>query len=297
VIVVDDGSTDGTSQLLAKEFGSRLYYLRKENGGLSSARNSGLKHARGKYVQFLDADDILLPSKIATHVRFLENHPEYGVVYCDCMCFRDNDSQHTFPWGRKELYRSGDVFESLLGPGYLLPHMPLVAREWMDRTDWFDERLRSGEDREFWLRLAWAGAKFYYLEGEPLVLYRQRPDSMSQRRVDHSWWNLQVMRKVRTYVVDSKLQSGLKLTQAEGYVRFGYGRALAEEGKLWQGLWEMVRAILQDRRDLDYKVAFVVMTIAGGPRSAGGKVETLRRFKLIFRGASAGSTTRRKSSP
>jgi GT2 family glycosyltransferase len=80
ILVVDDGSTDGTTERVRK-FGGAITYLRKANGGQASAFNFGLRHARGKYVAFLDADDYWLPGKLSRTMEEFERQPEVGMVY------------------------------------------------------------------------------------------------------------------------------------------------------------------------------------------------------------------------
>ncbi len=88
VIVVDDGSTDGTDRLLREEYKDRIIFVRQANKGPGAARNTGVRRASGKYLQFLDADDLLDPEKIEIQVRLLEGISGRALSYCDYALFQ-----------------------------------------------------------------------------------------------------------------------------------------------------------------------------------------------------------------
>ena len=80
VIVVDDGSTDNTPVALAG-YRQKIRYLHQENRGPSAARNAGYRASQGDYVLFLDSDDLIPPDTLERQVSFLNDHPEFGLVY------------------------------------------------------------------------------------------------------------------------------------------------------------------------------------------------------------------------
>ena len=81
IIVVDDGSADNTERLIREQFADEVIYLSKPNGGPASARNMGMRVAKGEYIAFLDSDDLWLPEKLAIQTRFMDAHPEIGLTY------------------------------------------------------------------------------------------------------------------------------------------------------------------------------------------------------------------------
>jgi glycosyltransferase involved in cell wall biosynthesis len=153
VIVVDDGSTDGTREALAAIADRRLHYLWQENRGRSNARNRALGLARGEYIGFLDSDDVFLPEKVALQVRYLDSHPEVGMVYTSAYCIDEEGNRLAHKY---EATASGWVYEDI---AFFLPvtvTLPTVMlrREVLDRMGGFDEAMERFEDTDMWRRIA-----------------------------------------------------------------------------------------------------------------------------------------------
>ncbi len=174
VIIVDDGSKDGTKKILEPYIGSgKIVYIFQQNKGLAASRNAGIKIAKGEFIAFLDADDAFLPEKVAEQVHALEAHPDFGVCYSDLIHMSEEEPRtfyhHTYQ------YPSGDVFGELLKRQFINPLTVMARREIFEKYGVFDESLRRSEDWDLWLRLARAGVKFLYLD-KPLAHYRVRKD-------------------------------------------------------------------------------------------------------------------------
>ncbi len=170
VIVVDDGSTDSTKKILEPYIAARkIIYIYQTNKGLAGARNAGIKNSSGKYIAFLDADDLFLPEKVAEQVGILEKNAGYGVCYSDLLHFdeKGNVYHHRYK------YPSGDVLEPLLRKQLINPLTVMARRDLFEKYGYFDEKLRRSEDWDMWLRWAHAGVKFYYLD-KILARYRIR---------------------------------------------------------------------------------------------------------------------------
>ncbi|MCR4328854.1 MAG: glycosyltransferase [Patescibacteria group bacterium] len=178
VIVVDDGSTDSTADIVTPyaERGE-VIFIPQTNKGLASARNTGIRNAHGAYIALLDSDDMFLPEKITQQVAALEEHPEYGVCYSDLLHFVDppagarTGSMFRKFYHHRYSYPSGDIFEPLLHRQFINPLTVMVRREVIEKHGMFDESLRRSEDWDLWLRWAYAGVKFLYLNN-PLAHYR-----------------------------------------------------------------------------------------------------------------------------
>ncbi len=191
VIVVNDGSTDDTAariEAASRRDGNgrgRVRGLTTANAGLGAARNRGLALAQGEYVNFLDADDWLEPTKIARQLAVLESTPEVGLVLCDIQMV--DETGGLIPGApRIQLDRFHDpdnLFDVLLEAGLFPPHVPLVRRRLVEQAGRFcEDRAVSGHaDYLLWLSIAAAGTRIHVLD-EPLVAYRQSPHSMSADR-------------------------------------------------------------------------------------------------------------------
>ena len=169
-LIVDDGSTDNTRDVAEKYTvdDSRFKYHYKTNGGLSSARNYGIEKASGRYVLFLDADDMLEQNNLKHLSDFLENQSGNNAVFGKFVKFYDDDTPE-YPWYRDYKYIEGlqsDFFSRLVEKNSLPPCAPLSPLSIIKELNiTFDEALTSYEDWDFWLRLS-SHCNFYYIPGE-----------------------------------------------------------------------------------------------------------------------------------
>lgn len=180
IIVVDDGSTDDTAQRLG-ELGDRIRYIHQANGGLSKARNRGIREARGEFVAFLDADDKWLPEKLQKQWEKLQADPDLKFVHTDVFDLIETTGEvvHEDRNGRRF---TGDCYLEFFEGNVIIPSSVLVARSCLDRMGNFDEAIRgaSTQDMDLCLRIA-RHHRFGYID-EPLVLYRMHPDNASRNR-------------------------------------------------------------------------------------------------------------------
>lgn len=194
VIVVNDGCPDTVAlEAAIAPYRHRVHYVLKENGGLASARNAGIRAARGALVALLDGDDEWLPPFLARQVAFLDAHPEYAGVCSDAEFFGDGEAgtrfmvknPAQFPVSTARLLREEVV---------VMASAVVLRKAAVERAGWFDESLRRCEDFDLWIRMAKQGA---VIGGQPEVLarYRRRPGSLSSSQEAMLTTALQVLDK------------------------------------------------------------------------------------------------------
>lgn len=170
LIVVDDGSTDETPEML-KQYAGRLVHIRKQNEGGTAARNTGIQAVHGEYLNFLDHDDIFLPTKIERQVEILNARPEVGLVHCGYYRM-DKDGRYI---DIVNFLPEGDVRRVIVLGCFCWSGAPLIRRECIDKVGVFDESVWSS-DADMWLKIAIAGYHFGCVQ-EPLGGYRILADS------------------------------------------------------------------------------------------------------------------------
>lgn len=154
IIVVDDGGADDTEAVLAREFGARVRYLRKPNGGVASARNVGMAAATGELIALLDDDDEWKPTKVARQVALFAKRPELGMVITDVERMDERRVGFEIFRRRESLPTDGWILPQVLRNPALVPASAMFRREVFTATGGFDTRLRTAEDLDFHLRVA-----------------------------------------------------------------------------------------------------------------------------------------------
>ena len=178
VIVVDDGSSDDTEQVLGAAFGDGIRYIRQENQGVSAARNRGLSEASGQLIAFLDSDDAWLPQKTSVQVAYLERRPDFGMVVCDYFMIDADGTVESLERRRQQYGPDGWVLGRISKAPMLVPSTALLRRSVYEEIGGFDTSLRTAEDIDFLLRVA-ARYPIGVVE-KPLVRYADSHDSLSR---------------------------------------------------------------------------------------------------------------------
>jgi len=157
LVVVDDGSTDNTKELLM-QYGKQLRYIYQENRGMTAARNTGINNSSGEYIAFLDSDDMWLPSKLQRQVKLLDEAPEVGLVYCWHYYIDAEGNRCTFCNNRiGRSFESGSrLFEKLIENNVISggASTPVIRRECLEKSGMFDESIPYSGDWDLWLRIS-----------------------------------------------------------------------------------------------------------------------------------------------
>ncbi|MEJ5260238.1 MAG: glycosyltransferase family A protein [Anaerohalosphaeraceae bacterium] len=176
ILVIDDGSTDGTAQEISSIKDGRIRYFWKENGGVSSARNLGLRKAEGEYIAFLDSDDLYMPDYLETMVSSLERAREYGVGYASVTMEHPDGSRQE---RMNDKYAcTGWIVGPLFSRFFVYCQASLIRRELLDGF-FFDETLELAEDQDFFLRLS-TRTPFLFVP-QTFVIRRIQTESLSRQ--------------------------------------------------------------------------------------------------------------------
>ncbi len=234
VIVVDDGSTDGSAQLAAG-FTDRLPGLQllvQPNRGVAAARNLGLSVCNGEVIAFLDCDDEWLPEKIAAQITVLQANPSLGLVHCGCV-FVDTQGAELKGWSRQSRVDEGDILLEFICDFFLITSSVIVPRSVLDEIGNFDEKLKVGEDNELFLRIL----RLYHAGcvSEPLLRRTVRPDSLSRQdyaldaRID-----LETLEHFLDCHPGFARANSRRINVHMAEYLFGYGYRLLEDGRIGQ---------------------------------------------------------------
>ncbi|WP_201327384.1 glycosyltransferase family 2 protein [Thermotomaculum hydrothermale] len=150
IIVVDDGSQDGTGEILKKAFPD-IVYIYQENNGVSAARNRGIKEANGDYIALLDSDDLWKKNKLKKHIEFIKQNPHFRVSQTDEVWIRRG--KFVNPMKKHKKY-GGYIFEKCLPLCIVSPSAVIIEKSVFEDYGYFDESMPACEDYDMWLRIS-----------------------------------------------------------------------------------------------------------------------------------------------
>jgi glycosyltransferase involved in cell wall biosynthesis len=176
IIVIDDGSTDSTREIIENNFPQvRYFYI--PNQGVSIARNYGMRRACGEFIAFLDADDLWLPEKLEKQLKVFNADQELMLVFTEHRVFDTNGFRKTI-FSKKKRLMKGDVVKNLFLYSHVATSTVMVRRQVFQEIGYFEENLKAAEDDNLWMRIA---LKFrIHLLDEVLVHYRWTENSLSR---------------------------------------------------------------------------------------------------------------------
>lgn len=192
LVVVDDGSTDNTSELVRRFPAVKLIRLEEKNRGVSFARNRGVVEAQGDWVGFLDSDDLWEQGKLATQVKWIERHPDLQMVYTDEIWIRNGVRVN--PMNKHRKY-SGDIFRYCLPLCIVSPSSVLLRAKVLSEVGGFDESMPVCEDYDLWLRVA-KRYPFHFIEEKLIVKRGGHEDQLSRKYWGMDRWRVYALEKL-----------------------------------------------------------------------------------------------------
>ena len=224
-IIVNDGSTDDTERVALEwiKKDERFKYVKKENGGLSSARNAGLKVATGEYIQLLDADDLLEVDKLTHQMMcFRENEDKVDVMVSGYRFFYDSDAQRELkifgpnnflPEVAIDRSDKKDILKLFARSNPMVVSAPLYRYNVFQRVGNFDENLGALEDWDFHFRCAVDGIVFqhsgYSPQSKTLIRIHEKSMSADRRNMVRNLKKFQQKHKVNeAFALENGLISG-----------------------------------------------------------------------------------------
>jgi glycosyltransferase involved in cell wall biosynthesis len=243
LIIVDDGSTDNTKELVVGIDDARIRYIYQPNGGGSKARNSGIDAAIGKYIAFLDSDDLFLPRHFENALPVLKSGPNI-CTYTQVIV--DRGGGVTFLKPHRALRANEHISDYLMRDRGFVPTITLIAPRELAKKVRYDEKIPSGQDYDFAIRLVCAGAELKMLL-DPGASWNDtwNPDRLSSKKrpVPRVEW----LERIRPLITDKAYWSEMGWPVAKGF---------AEQDKMLKALWLYFNAFW--RGSYRPKIAIVV---------------------------------------
>lgn len=175
LIIVDDGSTDGTKNMVSEYTDPRLKYVYHDNKGVSYSRNRGLELSKGVYMAFLDSDDRWVPHKLETTLEYINKYPEIQIFHTEELWYKNDRIQNQ---KKKHKKPDGYVYLNALPICCISMSTAVLNKEVINKVGMFDESLPACEDYDFWLRTA-IKYKVKLIPEYLTIKYGGRPDQLS----------------------------------------------------------------------------------------------------------------------
>lgn len=229
IIVVDDGSEDGTRDALLP-YMQKIRYHYKENGGIASAKNAGISLSNAEFIAFLDHDDLWVPDKLKIQMEHFNNNPQVGLVYAKYTSFKSDKELRTKP---KKGY-SGWIFKELLSKSFIQTSTVIVKKECLNAVGPYDESFKLADEYDMFLRVA---KRFQcgFVDKE-LTRYRVHDRNASRNDLLFDKENLRVFKKVYNGYTDLDEKEKKILKKRIAMYSTNVARGLYNQGQLEESM-------------------------------------------------------------
>lgn len=245
IIIVDAASTDNTKEIVCKFDDERIHYIREERDrGVSASRNMGIKQSRGKFIAFLDDDDLWVSSKLEKQLNLLNENTLLGAVSTGALIINNNDKIIGFVMPSIRGY----IFPEILKMNYVGNcSIVLVRKEALEKVGLFDENLNANEDFDLWIRLA----RHYQFDcvKEYLVLYR-----VHGKRISTNLCRILRAKKLLYKKYSKELMKFHNRKRILGFWHYSLGVLYCECGDMRQGKKEFLNAVMNDLIPIPYHI-------------------------------------------
>lgn len=269
IIVVDDGSTDDTAEVL-KKYEDKIHYIYQPNKGPAVASNAGIKVAKGEYIAFIGSDDLWLPDKLEDQVRVFNEDMKVGIVFSDASSFNENGiiSKSIL---EEENICTGFCFERLFMGNYLIMSTVMIRKACLEKSGLFDEELSSVEDYDLCLRIS----AFYKIEfvDKILAMRRVHPSNISKNFCQLLDNEIRVIQKIMALHSEKISQMGKKVSIRLCSLFNQHGLEMVEKGKIHEAKKNFFKALMT--RPLSIRPYYYLLATMAGKRG----FEKLREFK------------------
>jgi len=177
ILVVDDGSNDGTQELIKSDYHGSVIYILQSNSGVSHARNTGITLAKGKWIALLDSDDEWMPGKLEMQIQALNRNPDFDFCHTNEIWIRNGKRVNAMDKHEKS---GGYVFEKCLPRCVISPSAALIRKSVFDRIGLFDDELPACEDYDLWLRYC-CSQPVLYIDTPLIIKYGGHSDQLSRK--------------------------------------------------------------------------------------------------------------------
>ena len=194
IIIIDDGSCDGSKEFLREKYGDLIRVIEKKHSGVSGARNLGIKEARGDIIALLDSDDLFSQDKLAKQLAYMQKNTEYKICHSEEIWIKDGIRINPH---KKHKKRGGYIFKESVELCLISASTVMVRKEIFAELGCFDEEMPACEDYDFWLRVT-AKYPVLFLDEHLTTKFGGHEDQLSKK-----YWG---MDRFRIYALDKILQ-------------------------------------------------------------------------------------------